>query len=71
MRVAVYLVMMLVAVIAVIEGELALALALAGVKALLVGVGYMELRHAARSHMLGFAAGVTALTGVLVVIATG
>lgn len=71
MRVAVYLVMMLVAVIAVIEGEIALALALAGVKALLVGVGYMELGHAARPHMLGFVAGMAALTGALVLIAAG
>ena len=70
MRVAVYLLMMLVAVIAVIEGEIALALALAGVKALLVGVGYMELRSAARSHMLGFAAAMAALTGLLVTIAS-
>jgi hypothetical protein len=69
MRLAAYLVMMLVVVISVIEGDIALALGLAGLKALLVGVGYMELRHAARPHMLGFAMGMAALTGVLVIIA--
>lgn len=37
-------------------GDLRIALALAGVKAVLVGFELMELRHASRLHLSGFAA---------------
>ncbi len=69
MRVAAFLVMCALAVVSVIEGQLALALALSGAKAILIGVGYMELSQAARTHMAGFIAGVVVLTSVLLLIA--
>lgn len=68
MRVAAFLVMCALAVVSVIEGRLALGLAFGGAKAILVGVGYMELRHAARVHMAGFVAAMLALTGILVLM---
>ncbi len=61
MRLAVYLVLVCMAIGAAVAGELWIALALGGAKALLVGVEYMELRHAARAHALGFALGIVVL----------
>lgn len=68
MRALVYFALLALALGAVLTNELRLALVLAGTKALLVGVEYMELRSAARLHMLGFAAVIAALVLVLVVI---
>ncbi len=68
MRVAAFLVMCALAVVSVIEGQLALALALGGAKAILIGAGYMELNQAARAHMAGFIAAVIVLTSVLLLI---
>lgn len=62
MRAAVYLTLLALAVAAAFSERLPLALALGGVKALLVGAEYMELRHADRRHALGFGAGIVALT---------
>lgn len=66
MRLAVYVVLITLAVVAVVHGQLALALAIGGAKAALVGLEYMELRQAARPHAIGFVLGMFAVTGVLV-----
>ena len=68
MRLATFLVMIALAIVSVAEGKLALALAFGGAKAILVGLGYMELRQAARVHMVGFVLAVLALTGCLVLL---
>ena len=68
MRVAAFLAMCALAVLSVIEGQIALALALGGAKAILIGVGYMELSQAARAHMAAFIAAVMVLTSVLLLI---
>lgn len=65
MRALVYGALLLLALVSISVGQLHLALALAGTKALLVGAEYMELRSAARPHALGFALVVVALVGVL------
>jgi len=54
---------------AVVSGNIAVALAIAGTKTLLVGAQYMELRWAHRAHAAGFAFGVIALVLVLRLIA--
>jgi len=69
MRFAVYLVLVVVAAIAAFSGNLLLALALGGAKALLVGVEYMELRTAARAHALVFALTIVAFVAGLGLIA--
>lgn len=71
MRALVFAVLLVLAVAAALSGHVHVALALGGVKALLVGVEFMELRHAARRHALGFAALVAGLVLVLVLIAGG
>ena len=68
MRLGAFLVMIVLAIISVVEGQLALGLLFGGVKAILVGVGYMELRHAAREHLVGFVVAMLALTGGLVLM---
>lgn len=68
MRTLSCLVMVLLAVVSILEGNVALALLFGGIKALIVGLGYMELREAARAHLLAYASGVAALTGVLVLL---
>lgn len=68
MRVAVYIVLISLAVAAMASGHLAVALTLGGAKAALVGVEYMELRRAARLHALAFVLGMAALTSALVVL---
>lgn len=65
MRVAVYIVMVGLVVSAVAAGEIGIALVAAGAKTALVGLEYMELRHAARPHAIGFVFGAVALTGLL------
>ena len=54
MRALCFVTMLVLAVISVAEGNLLLALVFGGAKALLIGVGYMELSKSARVHMLGF-----------------
>ena len=71
MRVIAFVVMVALAVASVLEGSVALAVVFGGVKALIVGLAYMELRDAARPHALGFAAGMVALTGVLLALLWG
>ncbi|MCA9536194.1 MAG: hypothetical protein KC593_21055 [Myxococcales bacterium] len=70
MRLATFVCMAVLAVISVTEDQLTLALAFAGVKALLVGVGYMELRSAARIHMVTFSLAMLALAAGLVLTAS-
>lgn len=69
MRLAVYLVLVGLAVASVASGWVVVALALAGVKAVLVGLEYMELRHAHPAHAVGFVAGLVLLVGVLLLVA--
>ncbi|MCZ7678114.1 MAG: hypothetical protein M5U28_04800 [Sandaracinaceae bacterium] len=71
MRIAVYVLLIALAVAAVAAGHLALALAVGGAKAALVGIEYMELRRAARLHALAFVLGMAALTGALVLLTGG
>lgn len=68
MRVAAYVVMVGLVVSAVAVGEVGIALVVAGAKTTLVGLEYMELRHAARAHAIGFVFGAVALTGLLAAI---
>lgn len=71
-RIAVYVVLVVLAIGAVVSGELAVALALGGAKALLVGAEYMELRQAHRAHALGVALGLAVLViGLIGVGAAG
>ena len=69
MRLATFLCMAVLAFVSVTEDQLALALAFAGIKAVLVGVGYMELRSAARVHMVCFSLAMLALASGLVLTA--
>ena len=48
MRLAAYITMVVLVLAAVASGQLALALTAGGLKTMLVGVEFMELRHAAR-----------------------
>ena len=68
MRLFVYLALLFLAALAVGTANLAIALGLAGVKATLVGLEYMELRHAARAHALGYVGFIAALVLVLVAL---
>ncbi len=68
-RLAVYVVLVALALASVVSGKIALALAIAGLKTLLVGLEYMELRHAHRAHLAAFV-GWTVLVSVCLVIAT-
>lgn len=68
MRRIAFAVMVVLAVVSILEGQLALALLFGGLKALIVGLEYMELRRAARPHAVGFTLGVVALTIGLVAI---
>ncbi|HEY8431440.1 MAG TPA: hypothetical protein VIL20_23830 [Sandaracinaceae bacterium] len=70
MRAFVYVILLALAVGSAVHGRIALALALGGAKAVLVGIEYMELRGAARAHAAGFVAGVLVLTGILVALAS-
>lgn len=68
MRIAVYVGLLMLALASVMVGELHVALALAGTKALLVGAEYMELRNAALPHAFGFALGIAVLVLALVAL---
>jgi len=54
-RFTVYAALVALALGSVASGRFAIALALAGLKALMVGLEYMELRHAHRAHLAAFA----------------
>ncbi len=69
MRAAVYLALVAAAVAATARGELRPALALACVKATLVGLSYMELHRAHPAHRAGFVAGAALLTALLAWVA--
>jgi hypothetical protein len=66
-RVLVYGALVGLAVAAIVSCEITTALLLAALKALLVGLEYMELRHAHRAHAAAFVAWVVGLTLALVV----
>lgn len=70
MRLLVYLFLLAATVASMAAGRVALALAIAGAKAVVVGLEYMELRHAHRAHAVGFALGMVALVAVLALIAS-
>ncbi len=69
MRIAVWIVLVGASVGSVASGRLRVALALAALKALLVGLEFMELRSAAWPHLLGFVAFVLAVAGGLILAA--
>lgn len=69
MTVAVWLTLMALAVGAVMVDRVDLALLLAGCKTLLVGLQFMELRHAARLHATAFVMWTGVLTAALCLIA--
>ncbi len=56
MVLATYLILLLLAVASAVQGQLRVALVFAAVKAVLVGLEFMELRHAAREHLVAFVA---------------
>ncbi len=67
LRSLVYVALVGLAIGSVLSGELSTALLLASVKSLLVGLEYMELRHAHRAHAAAFVGWVALLTlGLLV-----
>ena len=68
MRRIAFAVMVVLAIVSILEGQLALALLFGGLKALIVGLEYMELRRAARPHAVGFALAMIALTVGLIII---
>lgn len=68
MRFGAFVIMASLAVLSFAEGHIALGLVFGGIKALLVGLGYMELSRAARPHVVAYVGFVTALTTVLVAI---
>lgn len=70
MRLAAYVLMLVLLAAAMVSGDLRLALAAAGLKAIVVGLEFMELRHAARGHMVGFVLGIAAVAGLLVTLVT-
>lgn len=60
-----WLILAAAAIAAVLAGRLDIALLLAGAKTLLVGLEFMELRHAARLHATVFVLATAMLTVVL------
>lgn len=66
MTVAVWFLLMALAVAAVMFGRVDIALWIAGCKTLLVGLQFMELRHAARLHATVFVVWTGLLTTALV-----
>ncbi|MDP3500458.1 MAG: hypothetical protein Q8S33_09000 [Myxococcales bacterium] len=68
MRLVTWVVLVGLSMASVGSGRLQVALVLAGLKALAVGLEFMELREAARLHALGFATFVALLVLVLSVL---
>jgi hypothetical protein len=67
-RFAAYAILLVLVAAAVTVGHIGVALAIAGLKAVIVGLEFMELRQAARQHMLGFVAWSLAVTALLVAL---
>lgn len=65
----VYLALVALVVLAVALGRLELAIMIGALKALLVGLEFMELRHAARVHALAFVALVLGIAGAILIVA--
>jgi hypothetical protein len=65
MRLATWLALVGLSVASVASGRLPVALVLGGVKALLVGLEFMELRHAARVHAAAYGLFLALLVAVL------
>lgn len=65
MRLLTWLVLIALSVASVLTGQLKVALIIAAAKALLVGLEFMELRHAARPHAAAY---VLFIGGVLLVL---
>lgn len=68
MRVVTWLVLVGLAIVGVWLGRPGLALALAGTKAVLVGLEFMELRRAHRLCAVGFCLAMAGLTGLLALL---
>lgn len=68
MRIATWFVLVALAVVGLVMGEPRVGFGLAGVKALALGLEFMELKEAARLHAVVFALGVVALTAVLMLV---
>jgi hypothetical protein len=66
MRLLTWAVLVALAVTGLVVGRPELGFALAGAKALAVGLEFMELKHAARLHAGVFVFGVVAMVGLLV-----
>lgn len=69
MQLAVWLALGSLSVLSVLQGRVQVALMLAGLKALLVGLEFMELRHAARVHAAGYVLFVAFVVVVLQLLA--
>lgn len=70
-RLAIYLALVGLTLGAALSGRFAIALAIAGAKALLVGLEYMELRHAHRAHAVAFVLWALAAVGLVGMIGAG
>lgn len=68
MQAVTWLALVALSVTSVMQGHLRWALVLAGLKAVLVGLEFMELRHAARLHAAAWVAFVALLVAVLEVL---
>ncbi len=68
MRALAFLTLLALAVASVAVGSLPVALLLAGVKAVVVGLVFMELHDAHRAHAVGFALAVALVIAVLVAL---
>lgn len=69
MQLGVWLALVSLSVLSVLHGRVQVALGLAGLKALLVGLEFMELRHAARVHAAGYVLFLALLVVGLVLLA--
>lgn len=69
MRVVTWLVLVTLSVLSVLAGRLSLALVFAAAKAVLLGLEFMELRHAARLHAAAYVLFVAVVVAVLEVLA--
>ena len=70
MTIAIWFVLIVLATVATLAGRIDVALLCAGGKTLLVGIEFMELRHAARVHAAAFVAWATAMTALLLLMLT-
>ncbi|MBP8809887.1 MAG: hypothetical protein KBG48_19675 [Kofleriaceae bacterium] len=68
MRALAFVLLLGLALASVAVGSFALAMALGAAKALVVGVVFMELRHAHRAHLVGFVLAVGLVAAVLIAL---